>query len=94
MEMDINKVAMLARIKLNDEDAKRLSPDLEKILGYVKKLDELDTTDVPPTSHVLDLKDVFREDEVKTTEVLDEALEHAPDRQDNFFRVPKVIEGN
>lgn len=93
MAMNIDQVALLARIKLREDEKKSLSQDLEKILDYVKKLNELDTSQTPPTSHALALENVFRPDAVNPQHVRDEALEHAPDREGNFFKVPKVIEG-
>lgn len=93
MAMDIDQVALLARIKLREDEKKSLSQDLEKILDYVKKLNELDTSQTPPTSHALALENVFRPDAVNPQHVCDQALAHAPDREGNFFKVPKVIEG-
>ena len=92
MEFEILKIAELARLNLKPEEQEKLTKDLEAILGYVKKLDSLDTSKVEPTSHVLDLENVFRPDEVKPTSVRDEALEHAPAREGKFFKVPKVVE--
>jgi aspartyl-tRNA(Asn)/glutamyl-tRNA(Gln) amidotransferase subunit C len=93
MEMKINEVAELARIKLKPEEKERLSRDLENILQYVRKLNEIKTGEVPPTSHVLAIQDVFRPDEVKPQRIFEEALKHAPAREGAFYRVPKVIEG-
>lgn len=92
MEMNIEQVARLARIKLHEVEKKKLSGDLEKILGYVKKLDEIDTKNVEATSHVLNLENVFRADEVVPTKIAGEILEQAPQKQGPFFKVPKVIE--
>jgi aspartyl-tRNA(Asn)/glutamyl-tRNA(Gln) amidotransferase subunit C len=66
--------------------------DLSKILAYIEKLNELDIAGVEPTSHVLDLVNVLREDEPRPSIALDEALLNAPDRADNFYRVPRIIE--
>lgn len=93
MEMNVDQVALLARIKLEEAEKKKLSQDLERILGYVKKLEELDTKDVPPTSHVLAIENVFRKDEAKPQQIIEDALKHAPEREGAFFKVPKVIEG-
>lgn len=93
MEMNVEQVALLARIKLEEAEKKKLSQDLERILGYVKKLDELKTQDVPPTSHVLAIENVFRKDELNPQRIIEEALKHAPESEGNFFKVPKVIEG-
>ncbi len=93
MDMNLEQVALLARIKLQEGEKKKLSQDFEKILGYVKKLDELKTQDVLPTSHALQIENVFREDEAKPQTVFEDALKHAPEREGRFFKVPKVIEG-
>jgi aspartyl-tRNA(Asn)/glutamyl-tRNA(Gln) amidotransferase subunit C len=69
-----------------------MGSQLGGILEYVKKLDELDTSDVPPTYHVLDLVNVTREDAVRPSLPVDEALANAPDRAEGFYRVPKIIE--
>ncbi|MCD6256598.1 Asp-tRNA(Asn)/Glu-tRNA(Gln) amidotransferase subunit GatC, partial [Candidatus Aerophobetes bacterium] len=58
---------------------------------YVEKLREVDTANIPPTSHVLPLKNVFREDKLSFSLSPDEALSNAPDRKDNLFKVPKII---
>ena len=92
MAFEIEKIAELARLNLKPEEKAKLQKDMEAILGYVKKLDELDTQNVPPTSHVLNLENVFRADEVKPAEVCEEALDHAPAREGKFFKVPKVVE--
>ena len=92
MAFEIEKIAELARLNLKPEEKAKLQKDMEAILGYVKKLDELDTQNVPPTSHVLNLENVFRADEVKPAEVREEALDHAPAREGKFFKVPKVVE--
>jgi len=90
--MDIKKVAELARMNLKPEEEKRFQKDLDAILEYVNKLKSLATDDVEPTSHVLDLENVFRPDEVKATPVRDQVLEHAPLTEAHFFKVPKVVD--
>lgn len=92
MEFEINKIAELARLNLRPEERKKLAADISAILTYVKKLDSLDTKNIKPTSHVLDLENVFRPDEVKPSSVREEALNHAPSREGKFFKVPKVVE--
>ena len=91
MPIDIVKVAQLARLNLKPEEKVRLEKDLEHILDYVAQLNSLDTKDVEPTSHVLNLENVFRADEVKPSGVRDEVLKHAPKAEGKFFKVPKVI---
>ena len=92
MNFDIDKVAELARLSLKPEEKARLSKDLNNILQYVKQLESLDTRDVEPTSHVLNLENVFRKDEVKPSDVREQALSHAPLKDGKFFKVPKVVE--
>jgi len=92
MAFQIEQIAELARLNLKPEEKAKLQKDLESILAYVEQLKAVSTDHVDPTSHVLDLKDVYREDEVKASEIRDEMLKHAPLREGNFFKVPKVID--
>ena len=89
---DVRKVAHLARLSFSPEEEARLAEDLSRILEYAQKLNELDTEGVPPTSHVLPIHNVFREDVVTPSLPQDELLANAPSRWRGFFRVPKVIE--
>ena len=92
MDFQIEKIAELARVSLKPEEKKKLAADIAAILTYVKKLDSIDTKNITPTSHVLDLENVFREDAVKPSEVRDEALACAPSREGKFFKVPKIVD--
>ncbi len=92
MEFKIEKIAELARLNLKPEEAKKLEKELEAILGYVKNLESLDTSKVEPTSHVLNLENVFRKDEVIASDVRDAVLKHAPAAEGKFFKVPKVVD--
>ena len=92
MELDIEKVAKLARLNLKPEEKTKLSKDLENILGYVKTLEKLNTGGVEPTSHVLNLENVFRPDEAKDSQVRDKALAQAPQTEGKFFKVPKTVD--
>lgn len=92
MEFHIDKVAELARLNLKPEEKAKLEKDLGAILDYVKKLDALDTKNVEPTSHVLDLENVYRKDEAKVSDAADKALEHAPHADGRFFKVPKIVQ--
>jgi len=92
MELPIDKVAELARLNLKTEEKAKLAKDLGAILDYVKKLDALNTQNIEPTSHVLDLENVYRPDEVKTSDAATEALEHAPHPDGRFFKVPKIVQ--
>ena len=92
-KMNIDQIAELARLHLKPEEREKLSRDLEKILDYVDQLKELKTDNVPPTTHVLPLQNVFRKDQAVPHQVREDVLKRAPNREGNFFKVPKVIEG-
>lgn len=89
---EVEHVARLARLALREEEVELFTAQLSDILTYVAKLNELDTKDVEPTSHVLPVKNVLREDEQGRSVEREKALLNAPDRTEEFFRVPKVIE--
>ncbi len=89
---EVEHVARLARLELTEEEKERMRAQLDSILQYMEKLNELDTTAVEPTSHVIPLVNVMREDELRPSLPQEEALANAPDRQDVFFRVPRIIE--
>ena len=88
---DVRKVAYLARLKLSLEEEEKLISQLNRILDYIGQLNELDTADVEPTSHVLPLTNAFREDKVRPSAPRKELLSNAPSHDGKFFRVPKVI---
>ncbi len=92
MSFEIEQIAELARLSLKPEEKAKLKKDLESILAYVEQLKTVSTDHVEPTSHVLNLENVFREDRVHPSNVRDEVLNHAPQREGNFFKVPKVID--
>ena len=77
---------------LKDDEAENLSGDLESILEYIALLQELDTADVQPTSHVLALKNVYRKDEIKPSLTQEETLSIAIAKHNGSFKVPQVIE--
>ncbi|MBF0478134.1 MAG: Asp-tRNA(Asn)/Glu-tRNA(Gln) amidotransferase subunit GatC [Candidatus Omnitrophica bacterium] len=86
------KIASLSRIHLKEEEAQLLANDLECILKYIDQLNELDVTDVKPTSHALPLQNVFREDVVNPSLSQDEALQFSVQKDKGCYKVPKVIE--
>ena len=88
----VKYVAHLARIRLNAEELDLLSRQLEDIVNFIDKLRELDVTKVKPTSHILPVKNVFREDKSVRSLNAKESLSNAPMQKDNFFIVPKAIE--
>ena len=91
-KIDIEYVAHLARLTLDINEIATFSSQLDTILEYINKLNEVDTRNVLPTSHVLPLKNVFREDVIKPSLTPEEALKNAPARQGDFFKVPRIIE--
>jgi aspartyl-tRNA(Asn)/glutamyl-tRNA(Gln) amidotransferase subunit C len=90
--MEIGHVALLARLKLTDDETTLFSRQVSSIIDYIDKLNELDVKDIEPTAHVLQVKNVFREDESKPSLPREKALQNAPESNDNFYRVPKIIE--
>jgi len=93
-EKDVEYVARLARLELTGEEKVKFTGQLESILSYIDKLNAIDTKNVPPTSHALSLKNVWREDKLELCpeNVRETMLSNAPEREDDFFRVKKVIE--
>ena len=88
----IDHIAELARLRFGDAEKEKLASELEKILAYADKLNELDTAGVEPMKHVVSIWNVFREDEVKESMDRNELLENAPSHEDGYFKVPKAIE--
>lgn len=89
---EVRYIASLARLQFTADEERRLAEEMSAVLDYVANLNELDTSDVPPMSHVLDLYNVLREDRVDARITREEALKNAPDADAMYFRAPKVIE--
>lgn len=89
---DVEHVAKLARIAVSDEEKKRYQSQLAKILGHVGQLGKIDTEGVPPTAHPFEVSNVWREDQAKPFNDIPAVLQNAPDREETFYRVKKVIE--
>ncbi len=89
---EVLKLAELARLSLSEPEIASLQKDLDQMLEYVKQLQSVDTDGVEPMSHSIELKSVMRPDEVKPSLPVEEALKNAPERVDDFFKVPKVID--
>jgi aspartyl-tRNA(Asn)/glutamyl-tRNA(Gln) amidotransferase subunit C len=85
-------VAKLAHLDLTEEEVDRFREQLSAILEAVSKVSELDLADVPPTSHPLDLVNVWRDDEPQPSLSADDVFANAPDREDEFFKVPPTSE--
>ena len=88
---EVKKVALLARLELNDDEINNQAEQLEKILGYIKQLEKIDTDDVPCTTRAIEVVNVLRKDEKKKFNSTDELLELGPSREDKYFKVPKII---
>jgi aspartyl-tRNA synthetase len=89
----VRHIAKLARLKLTDSEVLLFQKDLNSILEYVETLSELDAENVPPMSHVIPMKNVWREDKPAKAGKAEEILSNAPAREKGFFKVPKIIEG-
>ena len=89
---DVEHVAELARLELTAAEKGQFIVQLNSILTYIEKLSELDTAGVEPTSHVLPMSNVFRDDEVRPSLDRDQVLQNAPQESHFFFKVPRIIE--
>jgi aspartyl-tRNA(Asn)/glutamyl-tRNA(Gln) amidotransferase subunit C len=88
---EVEHVALLARLKLSAEEEKLFTSQLNAILDYMEKLNELDTSAMEPTFHVVSHCNTMRQDEVKASLPQEASLENAPDKAEGCFRVPKII---
>ena len=88
---DVKKIAELARLEFTESDLESYTTEMNKMLDYVDKLNELDTENVQPLSHPIENTNVFRKDEVKESTEREDALKNAPDKSSEYFKVPKVI---
>lgn len=88
---EVKYIASLAKLKLNESELESFTHQLNDILKYIEKLNELDTENVEPLSHPVEFKNVFREDVIKKSISTEEALKNAPLHDDTYFFVPKVI---
>jgi aspartyl-tRNA(Asn)/glutamyl-tRNA(Gln) amidotransferase subunit C len=88
---DVEKIAGLARLKFSEEELENFTSQMNEILFYIEKLNELDTENVKPLSHPVEQLNVFRKDEMKASIPTEEALKNAPSKDEHHFRVPKVI---
>ncbi|AQY51576.1 Asp-tRNA(Asn)/Glu-tRNA(Gln) amidotransferase subunit GatC [Listeria weihenstephanensis] len=88
----VERVANLARLEVSDQEAENFATQLEKIIHMVEKLEELDTANVEPTSHAIEVSNVLREDVSMEGLPREEVLKNAPDKQDGMFKVPTIME--
>jgi aspartyl-tRNA(Asn)/glutamyl-tRNA(Gln) amidotransferase subunit C len=91
---DVNKIAMLARLELTDEEKVLYQEQLSAVLAYAERLNELDIRDVPPTASAIPLKNVLREDEVRSSLALEDTLFNAPDTDLDQFKIQAVFDGD
>jgi aspartyl-tRNA(Asn)/glutamyl-tRNA(Gln) amidotransferase subunit C len=89
---EVFHVARLARLALSEAEVDRLRDQLGNLLDYIRQLDTLDTRNVVPTSHAVEMGTPFRDDSVHAFGDKEAILANAPDRVDDFFRVPRIIE--
>jgi len=89
---DVEHIAFLARLGLSEEEKQTFQEQLSGILEYMHTLTELDTSDIPPTAQVIPLHNVMRADEVQPSLPREAVLANAPDREDDFLRVPPVLD--
>jgi aspartyl-tRNA(Asn)/glutamyl-tRNA(Gln) amidotransferase subunit C len=92
MQIDVAHIARLARLELSGDEQELFASQLSNILTHIEQLNKLDTSGANPTSHVLEITNVQREDRLKPSQTQDEALRNAPDRHESFYRVPRIIE--
>ncbi len=88
---DVKKIARLSRLEIPESELEKFTGQMNQILGFIDSLNKLDTSNIEPTSHAAVLATVFREDVAIQSEVSELALEAAPEAEDHFFKVPKVI---
>ncbi len=88
----VRHVARLARLELSENEQERLRADMGEMLAYVEKLNELDTSDVPPTTQVGEAGTPMRDDEVTNRPSAEQMTANAPSRERGYFKVPKIIE--
>jgi len=91
-KQEVEHVAKLARLELSEQEKDKLTDQLSNILTYVETLNSLDTRGVEPTSHVLDIKNVMRDDVAMQGLTQEQALANAPDKAAGHYKVPKIIE--
>ncbi len=89
---EVEHVALLARLGLSDDELDTLAEQLSAILDYMRALNRLDTSAIPPTAQVIPLRNVMRPDEPRPSLPVDDVLANAPDRESNYFRVPPVLD--
>lgn len=87
---DVRYVARLAELEFSDGEISKITPQLDKILEHVARVSAVDTDGIPPTSHVVDMKNVFRDDTVEDSVSQEDTLKNAPEEEDDGFKVPRI----
>jgi aspartyl-tRNA(Asn)/glutamyl-tRNA(Gln) amidotransferase subunit C len=88
---DVEQVAWLAHIELSEKEKLLFTEQFNEILEYFKKIDEINTDGIKPTSHVLELNNVYRKDEIKPSLSAKEALKNAPKKDKDLFKAPRIV---
>jgi aspartyl-tRNA(Asn)/glutamyl-tRNA(Gln) amidotransferase subunit C len=88
---EVEHIAQLAHIELTEEEKEVFTEQFNEILEFFRKIDEVDTANVPPMYHVLDIVNVYREDEVEETLPKENVLENAPKKEERFFKSPRIV---
>ena len=88
----VKHISKLSRISLDDEKAKKLEADLNSIFAFIEKLNELDTDNVQPLTSIAETTLQLRKDEIKSSNIREQVLKNSPDKNKDFFVVPKVVE--
>lgn len=91
-EETIEYVSILAKLELTDEEKEQAGRDMSIMLDYIDLMEELDTTDIEPMTHVFPVQNVFREDVVTNGDGSRQTLQNAPEQKDNMFKVPRIFE--
>jgi aspartyl-tRNA(Asn)/glutamyl-tRNA(Gln) amidotransferase subunit C len=89
---EVKHISLLSRLLFSDEEIETFTKDLDSILEYISKISELDTGNIEPTSHVVPLENVMRDDIVKPSLSIEKALQNAPDKESTCFKVPKILQ--
>ncbi len=88
---DVRKVSQLARLDIADESMKTYANQLEKIIDYIAQLEKIDTKNIPPTTRAVEVVNVLRDDIVRGSDVKEEILNLAPQKEGRFYRVPRIL---
>ena len=91
-QIQVRKVAKLSRLELTEAEGEEFTGQLSAILDYVEKMNELDTAEVEPLAHCLPVSNVLREDSAKESLGTEKVLTNAPQRDEDFFKVPKILD--